>query len=115
MHRALTQAHQPTNITLSPRRPATPTYDLFNNLDESSEIGLCTMFAHTNVRIVYEAKVNRTEFDYANKNGFTNCRGPNCPTLGAASFKTSNDLAQYGGICSTDSSIVSLPCGDVCQ
>jgi hypothetical protein len=47
------------------------TYDLFNNLDESSEIGLCNMFAHTNVRIVYEAKVNRTEFDYANKNGFT--------------------------------------------
>jgi hypothetical protein len=87
------------------------TYDLFNNLDESSEIGLCTMFAHTNIRIVYEAKVNRTEFDYANKNGFTNCSGPNCPSLGAASFKTSNDLAQYGGMCSTDPSIVSLPCG----
>jgi hypothetical protein len=88
------------------------TYDLFNNLDESSEIGLCNMFAHTNVRIVYEAKVNRTEFDYANKNGFTNCSGPNCPTLAAASFKTSNSLSQYGGICSTDPSIVSLPCGD---
>jgi hypothetical protein len=88
------------------------TYDLFNNLDESSKIGLCNMFAHTNVRIAYEAKVNRTEFDYANKNGFTNCSGPNCPTLAAASFKTSNSLAQYGGICSTDLSIVSLPCGD---
>ncbi|MBV9248551.1 MAG: hypothetical protein JO227_04805 [Acetobacteraceae bacterium] len=87
-------------------------YDLFNNLDESSEIGLCTMFAHKDVRIVYEAKVNRAEFDYANKNGLTNCSGPNCPTLADASLKTSNDLVQYGGICSTDRSIVSLPCGD---
>jgi hypothetical protein len=95
-----------------PTAAGNATYGLFNNLDESSEIGLCNMFAHTNVRIVYEAKVNRTEFDYANKNGFTNCSGANCPTLAAASFKTSDGLAQYGGICRTDPSIVSLPCGD---
>ncbi len=94
----------------------------FNNLDESSQIGLCNMFAHDNTnRIVYEAKVNRAIFDYANNNKLTYCDNKDhCPPptappgtgLTAARDKTSRDLAQYGGICSTDQSIVSLPCGD---
>jgi len=34
------------------------------------------------------------------------------PDLGRATQKTKDNLAQNGGICSTDPSIVSLPCGD---
>ena len=89
------------------------TLNFFNNLDETSEIGLCLMFAHytTNkIRVAYEAKVNRTEFDYANKNHLT--KPDNYVTLTNALAKTTNNLAQYGGKCSTDPSIVSLPCGD---
>ena len=88
-------------------------WQLFNNLDESSEIGLCNMFAHDTTRILFEAKVNRALFDYANANKLTACDDKgNCPALTAARNKTLGNLAQYGGICSDDTSIVSLPCGD---
>jgi hypothetical protein len=90
------------------------TLNFFNNLDETSEIGLCLMFAHytTNkIRVAYEAKVNRTEFDYANKNNLTK-PDSGYTTLTNAPTKTRDDLAQHGGICGTDPSIVSLPCGD---
>lgn len=100
------------------------TLNIFNNLDETSEIGLCTMFAHNTTRVAYEAKVNRSVFDYANSNKLTYCDDKgHCPPLTtppsdtgltAARSKTSGDLAQYGGICGADKdlSIVSLPCGD---
>jgi hypothetical protein len=93
-------------------------FQLFNNLDETSEIGLCTMFAQPPakppqppIRIIYEAKVSRAVFDYANKNSLTDPSG-NYSALSKATTKTKDNLAQYGGICSTDPSIVSLPCGD---
>ena len=73
------------------------------------------MFAHADTRIVYEAKVNRAVFDYANKNGLTQCdKNQNCNVLFTTLGNTINNLAQYGGSCKTDSStqIVSLPCGD---
>ena len=85
---------------------------LFNNLDKSSQIGLCNMFAHNSTRIVYEAKVNRAIFDYANNNKLTDSTN-SYATLIAARDKTKGALAQYGGICSNNSSIVSLPCGDL--
>ncbi len=117
--------------------------DFFNNLDEGSEIGLAFMFSHYNsntdrIPVAYEAKANRSVFNYLNHNGFTDC-GPqqNCMALFNAKNKTLTDpltinnvtthgLAQFGGICvptvvpstpgkeevSTDPSIVSLPCGD---
>jgi hypothetical protein len=91
--------------------PTPPMLNIFNNLDETSEIGLCQMFAHNTTRIAYEAKVSRALFNYANGNNLTNPMG-NYSALTAAQQKTIKDLAQYGGICRTDSSIVSLPCGD---
>lgn len=88
-------------------------WQLFNNLDESSQIGLCNMFAHTTTPILYEAKVSRAVFDYANANKLTACDNKgNCPTLTAMRNTTLNNLAAYGGICSTNPAIVSLPCGD---
>jgi hypothetical protein len=90
-----------------------PSFSLFNNLDETSQIGLCNMFSHTSIRIAYEAKVSRALFDYANTNSLTKCDNKNnCPALVAATTKTLNNLPQYGGTCSTDPSIISLPCGD---
>jgi hypothetical protein len=93
----------------------------FNNLDETSQIGLCNMFAHTElappIRIAYEAKVNRAVFDYANAANFTKDPNSRNGALIQAKRKTITNLAQYGGICladpaKTDPSIVSLPCGD---
>jgi hypothetical protein len=56
------------------------------------------MFAHytTNkIRVAYEAKANRTEFDYANKNHLTK-PDSNYMTLTNALTKTRDNLAQYG-------------------
>ncbi len=88
-------------------------FALFNNLDETSEIGLCNMFAHNDIRIAYEAKVNRAVFEYANAAQLTQCDDKgNCPQLEAKRDKTKTNLTEFGGICSSDPSIVSLPCGD---
>jgi hypothetical protein len=103
----------PTYNYQYPPKPAVASanFHIFNNLDETSEIGLCQMFAHNTIRVAYEAKVNRALFDYANKNQLTNAQG-NYSALNAATQKTMGNLAQYGGVCNPDSSIVSLPCGD---
>jgi hypothetical protein len=115
----------PTAGTVVAPLSGAPSFDLFNNLDETSEIGLCNMYAHANptsepetgIRIAYEAKVNRAVFDYANQSGFTN-PGPNknYPTLGSALGVTQGNLVAYGGICTlppgTTQQIVMLPCGD---
>jgi hypothetical protein len=99
-------------------------FDLFNNLDETSEIGLAVMYSHyvtstNNIRVAYEAKANRSVFNYLNHNGppdasgnstcltpsrsgcFTACPGQSCNTLNQAKSKTTGvpGLAQYGGIC----------------
>jgi YVTN family beta-propeller protein len=107
---------QPYTPTAGPNAgmpPTPPTLSVFNNLDETSEIGLCQMFAHSTTRIAYEAKVSRALFDYANRNNLTNPMG-NYSALTAAKQNTMNNLAKYGGTCgaSTNIPIVSLPCGD---
>jgi hypothetical protein len=106
------------NIPLKPGAN-NPSFTLFNNLDETSQIGLCTMYAHNNVRIAYEAKVNRGLFDYANQTQLTACTAGtagNCPTLDAARGSTASNLAAYGGICTPpanlQSQVITLPCGD---
>ena len=112
------QPVQGKSYPLQPGQPVTnATASLFNNLDEASEIGLAIMYAHyasatNNIRVAYEAKVNRAVFDYLNNNKFTQCPGLYCQTLSNARTKTSDNLGEYGGICSTDTTIVSLPCGD---
>jgi hypothetical protein len=92
------------------------TLNIFNNLDETSEIALCNMYAQPpnssgRIRVAYEAKVNRAVFKHVITN---NLRTP--VTLKNALMKTAGNLAQYGGICPSltnpDPTIVSLPCGD---
>jgi hypothetical protein len=94
-----------------------PSFNLFNNLDEASQIGLCTMFAQNTIQIAYEAKVNRAIFDYANKTQLTACNASGtCPTLETALTNTKGNLAQFGGICTAPAGnqgpVVTLPCGD---
>jgi len=125
-----TYKYQPPVPTAAISGPV-PSFNLFNNLDETSQIGLCNMYAHatnlqtnpelppilvpgTGIRVAYEAKVNRALFDYANQQGFLNANGA---ALGNALANTSGNLAKFGGICSpptgvSPSSIVMLPCGD---
>ena len=60
---------------------AIPSFNLFNNLDETSQIGLDNMYATprltppqdpaSGIRVAYEAKVNRAVFQYLVNNGFT--------------------------------------------
>ena len=64
-----------------------PSFNLFNNLDETSQIGLANMYAHSTsvppeaqpasgIRVAYEAKVNRAIFSYLVNNGLTNPTTP---------------------------------------
>jgi hypothetical protein len=112
-------SNMPTYNYISPPTAGlgSPSFNLFNNLDETSEIGLCNMFAQYStppapLRVAYEAKVNRAVFNYANTHNLTKCDASgNCPTLNTVISTTKGNLVQYGGICSTNTSIVSLPCG----
>jgi hypothetical protein len=76
-----------------------------------SEITLCNMFAQNNIRVAYEAKVNRAVFDYANNSKLTERDNKgNYTTLDNVIINTKGKLAQYGGICSTDPTLVSCIC-----
>lgn len=137
---------KPTYKYANPPSPASgtpaPNFHLFNNLDETSQLGLDNMYAHatsavqppfsgpgagpaTGIRVAYEAKVNRAVFDYANSplQGFTNPAG-NYQKLNTALSNTGpifyigdpySQASQFAGICSTASPlpIVMLPCGDI--
>ncbi len=82
-----------------------PSFNLFNNLDETSEIGLANMYAHassavqppstgpgagpaTGIRVAYEAKVNRAVFQYLADNGLTKLVKD--PTTGRFSYPALN-------------------------
>ncbi|MGD9510811.1 MAG: hypothetical protein AB7I59_07670 [Geminicoccaceae bacterium] len=120
-----------------------PSFQLFNNLDETSQIGLANMYAHapseieppstvktdppstppvppgaaSGTRVAYEAKVNRAVFDYiiSPQQGFTNSA-----TLQNALTNTQpfSNNGQFAGICTLPAgtptnSVVMLPCGDI--
>ena len=108
-----------------------PSFTLFNNLDETSEIGLANMYAHASpvtnpasgVRVAYEAKVNRAVFSYLVGNGFTNsangygllttAQGNTGPILnpGLSSYPNVGICTLPAGVSAT--SIIMLPCGGV--
>jgi hypothetical protein len=53
--------------------PAKPSFTLFNNLDENNEIGSCDLYGQVNQpggnrMVLYQAKVNRAEYDYIGAN-----------------------------------------------
>jgi len=90
-------------------------YDLYNNLDETNEIGFCTVSSHVDqpapngsFRMGYEAKVNRAVFDYVYADGFD---------FATARTNATNTLARTGGTCELPANApvptLSLPCGDL--
>ena len=148
---------QPTYTYKVQPTPATggavPSFNLFNNLDETSQIGLANMYAHADseveppstpnilippsgiitgtpgqasgIRVAYEAKVNRSVYQYLVANNYTvlgtdpNNKYPALQTARQNTAGYDNNglplLTTYGGICSSTSTqpLVILPCGDI--
>ncbi|WP_448698809.1 hypothetical protein ACFGVR_18220 [Mucilaginibacter sp. AW1-3] len=105
------QPHYSYGISLA--RLNNASYTLFDNLDEASEIGSCNLFAHTNqyqkqYQVLYQAKVNKVEYNYVAANFKT-----------AAALQNANKLAAANdSLISTDpcnmqkvNGAVCLPCG----
>lgn len=94
-------------------------FKLFDNLDESNEIGSCNMFARTNLygtkhQVLYQAKVNRDEYEYIRTNYKDKASLLKATSNTAANIKSY--AAYYGGAkntcnCPKDSNVVCLPCG----
>jgi len=109
-----------------------PSFNLFNNLDETSEIGVANMYAHSTsvppekqpasgIRVAYEAKVNRAIFQYLVGSGFTSSAN-GYANLANAQQKTGTVYGPQNsvnvGLCSpppgtSPTSIIILPCGGV--
>lgn len=113
-----------------------PSFSLFNNLDETSEIGVANMYAHSTsvppeaqpasgIRVAYEAKVNRAVFQYLVDNGFTSSANgyaalTNAQANTGPAFNTDPNKTSFPnvGICTPPPgvsvrSIIMLPCGDI--
>lgn len=94
-------------------------FTLFNNLDENNEIGSCNVYAHVNkynkeIMVLYQAKVNRDEYEYILKNFSTNS------SLETARTNTKNNITRYKAYypgakntcdCPPSENVVCLPCG----
>jgi hypothetical protein len=98
--------------------PGSPSYGLLHNLDETSEIGSCNLVAfadNTNLytdtfRVRYQAKVNRTEYDYI-KNTY-----PTQDSLSNTVARTQryfNKLFNGSGAAANDSLLLNLPNGSI--
>jgi hypothetical protein len=93
-------------------------FKLFNNLDENNEIGSCDMYAHVNTyqkkyQVLYEAKVNRDEYDYIRDNY------PTKEKLLAAATQTMQNIKAYKAYypkatsscgCPVKEGVICLPC-----
>ena len=90
---------------------------IFNCLDEDSEINSCYLYAldpSDSLMMMYQAKTNRSEYDYVKK--FKDKK-----TLAAAVTRTGNNVANNNYYhkgnptdnCNCPDSIVCLPCGEI--
>jgi hypothetical protein len=94
-------------------------FSLFDNLDENNEIGSCDIYAHVDrynekVMVLYQAKVNRDEYNYILDNYNTKQK------LFSATENTYNNIIRYNAYykgaqntcnCPPDSNVLCLPCG----
>ncbi|MVT09310.1 hypothetical protein [Chitinophaga tropicalis] len=113
----------PTYVYKSGTPKADPGIDLhlFNNLDENNEIGSCNLYAYTNKygeqhQVLYQAKVNRDEYDYIRRTY------PTAEQLKQANKTTYNNIQQYNRYykgstntcdCPSAEGVVCLPCGTI--
>ncbi|MCP9765625.1 hypothetical protein [Lacihabitans soyangensis] len=96
-------------------------FGLFNMLDENNEIGSCDIYAHTNTynkdyRVLFQAKVNRDEYDYILNKYPTKSALANATAFNVSRLKNSNEYAP--GVLNscnvpTNFAGISLPCGDL--
>ncbi|RAK64623.1 hypothetical protein [Hymenobacter edaphi] len=102
-------------------------FTLFDNIDENNEIGSCNLYAHAdslngqpnpNKRMVlYQAKVNRDEYEYIRANYPTKARLLKAMTTTAANIKNTmayypNGKGQGSCACPPGDSVICLPCGN---
>lgn len=116
-----TAPHYSFGVMPKPEPGSNASFELFNVLDENNEIGSCNIYAHTTTddkehRVLYQAKVNRDEYDYI-RNKY--------PTIKQLNTATANNLAaltkqnEYApGVlnsCNTPTNFagISLPCGNL--
>ncbi|HVI49032.1 MAG TPA: hypothetical protein VM802_29470 [Chitinophaga sp.] len=106
--------------TTIPPKDGSVNQHLFHNLDENNEIGSCNLYAkilpdyNTNTQVLYEAKVNRDEYNYK----YFNYRKEEA--LKRAVMNTARNIAgtnQYypGGSscnCPAEAFVFCLPCGN---
>ncbi|PHR36694.1 MAG: hypothetical protein COA38_01320 [Fluviicola sp.] len=92
---------------------ATGDSTLFNNLSENNELDIDQMFVGTATdenRILYEAKMNESGFNYIIEKELYNSTTRNTYTT---TSKITANLLQYGSSCNvTEPNITCLPCGD---
>jgi hypothetical protein len=90
-------------------------YTLFDNLDEGNEIGSCNLFAHANqyntqYQVLYQAKVNKFEYNYLKNNYNKNAllyaaNGVSATNDSLISFTPCDSAKVTGSFC--------LPCGSL--
>lgn len=96
-------------------------FGLFNMLDENNEIGSCDIYAHTNTsekdyRVLFQAKVNRDEYEYLLNKYPTKVQLGTAAAYNVNTLKTQNEYSP--GILNscnvpTNFAGISLPCGDL--
>lgn len=93
-------------------------FDLFNNLDENNEIGEAVVFGGAGKgntsggnQVLYEAKINETEYSYLKK---YNLQNANTAKIWAS--ETKKKLDSFGGTCLSEEAakqkVVCFPCAD---
>ena len=102
-------------------------FTLFDNIDENNEIGSCNLYAHADSlngqpnpnrqMVLYQAKVNRDEYDYIRANYPTKARLLQAMNKTAANIKSAMAYYPKGkgqGSCSCPDSagVICLPCGN---
>ncbi|MDQ2772763.1 MAG: hypothetical protein M3Y54_19950 [Bacteroidota bacterium] len=96
-----------------------PSFTLFDNLDENNEIGSCDVYGQINQpdgknMVLYQAKVNRVEYDYILHNFGTNALLKKATK--AQTVSIAKDTAYYKGgrgksTCDCPPGVICLPCG----
>lgn len=85
-------------------------FTLFNNLDEGNEIGSCNVYADKDLRVLYQAKVNRDEYqyiltNYPTKDSLRKARDSTLLLIGNAPANYNSCNPMPGKM------IITLPCG----
>jgi hypothetical protein len=105
----------------APQPGSNASFGLFNMLDENNEIGSCDIYAHTNThgkdyRVLFQAKVNRDEYEYILNKYPTQSKLKAATAYNLSILKNSNEYAP--GVlnsCNVPANFagISLPCGNL--